>query len=113
MVNAHPDEVPDPGASVVMDATRRYSNLDTSLEHARKLAKKTGRNRQVERLNPTAKAHRVAQRLDGATIQQLVADYRDGVPTTRLTTKYGLAKGTVSKLLREHGATVRSNRRPT
>jgi hypothetical protein len=54
--------------------------------------------------------YRITQRLDEATIQQLVQDYRDGIPTTRLTTRYGLAKATVLKLLREHGVAMRDNR---
>jgi hypothetical protein len=37
----------------------------------------------------------------------LVADYEAGVPTTELTTRYGLAKGTVLRLLEEAGIAMR------
>jgi hypothetical protein len=37
----------------------------------------------------------------------LVADYETGLPTTELTTRYGLAKGTVLRLLEEAGVSLR------
>jgi hypothetical protein len=40
-------------------------------------------------------------------ITQLVADYQAGVETTELTERYQLGKGTVLKLLREHGVAMR------
>jgi hypothetical protein len=51
--------------------------------------------------------HKVVQRLSEATIQQLVSDYRDGTPTTVLTSRYNLGKGTVLRLLRPNGAAIR------
>jgi hypothetical protein len=44
------------------------------------------------------------------TIEQraaLVADYETGLPTTELTTRYGLAKGTVLRMLEEAGVAMR------
>lgn len=95
-----------------VDATRRYSNLDKQLERARTVAmaaRQTGRK--VDRVAPPRR-HRVADRLGETIIMQLVKDYEDGIPTTRLTPRYGLAKGTVLKLLQEHGVTAHHNRRP-
>jgi hypothetical protein len=40
-------------------------------------------------------------------VAQLVADYQSGMATTRLTSKYNLGKGTVLRLLRSHGVTLR------
>lgn len=60
----------------------------------------------VERATPPRR-HRVADRLDESIILQMVKDYGDGIPTTQLTSRYGLAKGTVLKLLRERGVTMR------
>jgi hypothetical protein len=37
----------------------------------------------------------------------LVADYEIGLPTTELTTRYGLAKGTVLRLIEEAGIPMR------
>ena len=37
----------------------------------------------------------------------LVADYKTGLPTTELTTRYGLAKGMVLRLLEEAGIPLR------
>ncbi len=39
-------------------------------------------------------------------MEQLVQDYEAGVPTTQLTKKYGIGKGTVLKLLRDHDVRV-------
>jgi len=36
-----------------------------------------------------------------------VADYEAGIPTTQLTTKYSIGKGTVLRLLRAHGVQLR------
>ena len=96
----------------MVEATRRYSNLDKQLERARTGATAAQRNgRIVARATPPLR-HRVADRLNESVINQLVKDYRDGIPTTRLTARYRLAKGTVLKLLRDHGVTIRNNRRP-
>jgi len=51
--------------------------------------------------------HNVHRRLDPDVIAQLVADYQAGSPSTELMATYGLGKGTVLRLLREHGATIR------
>ncbi|MGX7678350.1 hypothetical protein ACSMXN_05590 [Jatrophihabitans sp. DSM 45814] len=53
------------------------------------------------------RAHRIAQRLDETVIAELVQTYRDGIPTTQLTGRYGLAKGSVLKLLRAHDVQMR------
>jgi DNA-binding IclR family transcriptional regulator len=52
----------------------------------------------------------VVRRLEPAIIEQLVHDYEAGVETTELTERYGLGKGTVLRLLRSHGATMRRQR---
>ena len=95
---------------ILVDATRRYSNLDKTLERTRTVLDSTGQIRRRDRAEKPQRRHRVADRLDETIITQLVKDYKDGIPTTQLVGRYGLAKGTVLKLLREHGATARSNR---
>jgi len=39
---------------------------------------------------------------------QLVSDYEDGTPTTSLTQKYKLGKGTVIRLLHDNGVPLRN-----
>lgn len=51
--------------------------------------------------------HKLAQRLDADTVKRLVADYNAGVPTTQLSKKYGLGKGSVLKLLSDAGTPMR------
>jgi hypothetical protein len=53
------------------------------------------------------RVHDVRRRLNRETITQLVADYEAGQSTPTLVKRYGLAKGTVLKLLKEHGITMR------
>jgi Helix-turn-helix domain len=40
-------------------------------------------------------------------IAQIVAEYADGTPTTLLAKRYGIGKGTVLRLIRESGVTLR------
>lgn len=56
---------------------------------------------------PPPRVHKVDLRLDPEIILRLVADYGDGTPTTVLTQRYTLGKGTVLKLLRERGVAIR------
>jgi ABC-type transport system involved in cytochrome bd biosynthesis fused ATPase/permease subunit len=49
----------------------------------------------------------VNRRLGSKTIARLVADYRAGIPTTDLTTKYGIGKSTVLRLLQDNNAPMR------
>jgi hypothetical protein len=50
---------------------------------------------------------RVSQRLDAATIQQLVSDYEAGLSGRQVAVKYDLARSTVLGLVRTHGVAVR------
>ena len=49
----------------------------------------------------------VARRISTETVDQLVSDYKSGVPTTELTGRYGLAKSSVLKLLADRGVVMR------
>jgi len=51
--------------------------------------------------------HKLPQRLDPDTVNCLVTDYNAGVPTTQLTKRYGLGKGSVLRLLSDAGTTMR------
>ena len=55
-----------------------------------------------------AQRHKLQQRADWTQVAaQVVADYEAGVPTTQLTTTYGLGKSSVLRFLREAGITMR------
>ena len=56
---------------------------------------------------PLASRRRVSQRLGPELIDRIVAEYQCGTSSTRLTAQYGIGKGTVLRLLRQHGLTLR------
>src|SRR4051794_32330494 len=93
----------------VVDLLRRYSNLPNfepalqCLQHGR-----TRRPSSVTSKPPVARRHKLTQRLDPATVARLVADYEAGTPSTQLMRDYRLGKGSVLRLLREHGAAMRN-----
>jgi tRNA A37 N6-isopentenylltransferase MiaA len=61
-----------------------------------------------ERLDTTPRVRqRVDQRLGSELILEILAEYAGGVSTARLTTRYGIGKDTLMRLLRERGVNVR------
>jgi hypothetical protein len=65
-----------------------------------------------ERRTPSAVRRRpkLKDRLDEATIAAIVEAYESGTPTTVMTERYQLGKGTILKLLREQGVVLRNPR---
>lgn len=61
----------------------------------------------LERLAAAPRVHAIERRLEASVVEQLVQDYEAGVPPTQLAQRYGMGKGSVLKLLRDNGATVR------
>jgi len=59
---------------------------------------------------PTPRVHAVNRRLCPDTIQQLIADYQAGTPSTQLMVTHNLGKGTVLRLLRDHCVQIRNQR---
>lgn len=53
---------------------------------------------------------RVAQRLSEVMIHELILDYQSGLSGRQLAEKYGLARSTLLKLVRERGVAVRHAR---
>lgn len=81
-----------------MELMQRYSKLaDVS-----KTCRPDGVRRVPVVRRPT-RVHSVRKRLGPETIAQLVADYQAGMATTALTMKYRIGKGTVLRLLDDHG----------
>lgn len=92
-----------------MEVLRRYSNrpgLGETLHRTR-----TGLARASSKRHPRrpagGKRHKVAQRLDEATVAQLVAAYGAGATSTALMQRYCLGRGTVLGLLAAAGVTMR------
>jgi hypothetical protein len=63
-------------------------------------------NRLQPPLTP-GRVHKITRRLTDATRAEIVASYEAGTPSTQLIEQYRLGKGTVLRLLREEGVTVR------
>jgi hypothetical protein len=50
---------------------------------------------------------RVSRRLGTAILDRIVAEYVAGTPTTALARTYGIGKGTLLRLIKENGVTIR------
>lgn len=59
------------------------------------------------------RVHNAQKRLGPDKVAQLIADYQAGEPSTALTQRYHLGKGTVLKILKDHGITMRRQGFPT
>jgi hypothetical protein len=101
-----------PSKAEMVEIARRYANrgeLTVDLRRAaEKLAKAAGKRKPSEdRTNRPGQMPSVLERLEPEGIAQLIADYQAAETSTALTEKYEVGKGTVLRLLREHGATMR------
>jgi DNA-directed RNA polymerase specialized sigma24 family protein len=54
------------------------------------------------------RTHKVAQRLQPQTLEQIVVDYEEGLSTAGIVARYGLGKGTVIGILRRAGVAIRN-----
>ncbi len=92
-----------------MDLAGPYSNSRGLRDHLCRLKLQTHplAGAPLRPLTPTPVTTRVEQRVDPACLDRLVADYEAGVATTELTRRYKIGKGTVLRLLSEHGAVMR------
>jgi hypothetical protein len=54
---------------------------------------------------------RVDRRLGNETLERIVVEYVAGAPTTALVRTYGIGKGTLLRLLREHRVSIRHQHR--
>lgn len=54
---------------------------------------------------------RVSRRLGTELLGRIMSEYVTGSPTTALARRYGIGKGTLLRLLREHGVTIRHQHR--
>lgn len=87
----------------MVEVLQRYAN---TAQHRRSPKLANVEHRQsVQSEQPTVppRTHKATQRLDPAIMEQLVADYRDGMPTTQLMQTYHLSKGAILRIMDAHG----------
>lgn len=88
-----------------MDLLGRYSNLRELQQELEALYEEIEKQPRVKRKPPVAThIHKIEMRLGMETIQQIVADYRDGYTSTQLMAEYGIGKTSMLRLLHEAGA---------
>lgn len=90
-----------------MEVLRRYSRSTYHLKLPDPPELASGKPGRTVGSSTSLYVHKARQRLDPATIQQLIQDYQDGTPTTALTKRYKLGKGTILRLLGSHDVTMR------
>lgn len=101
---------PDPVFARKVEVVQRYSKHDltgVALDRLRATLA-AGIHRRHPNAGRRPPRHKLDQRANRADVAaQVVADYQAGVPTTQLTTKYGLGKSSVLRYLREAEVTMR------
>jgi hypothetical protein len=94
-------------STFALELVRLYSNLHRSANRLCQLnrdALSQGRSRpDPAPLVP----QRVERRLGPDLIKRVVSEYASGISTTRLAMRYGLGKGTLLRLIRDRGVTIR------
>ena len=90
-----------------MELVRLYSNPQArpdSLLHLRRAALL---HRRVREEAAPRIPQRVDRRLGPDLIKRIVSEYAGGISTTRLARRYGIGKGTLLRLIRDSGVTIR------
>jgi hypothetical protein len=93
-----------------VETIRRYANiggLAADLSRARQRLLKAPARPDVDETEEPSRIFSAEERLGPETVAQLVADYEAGATSLDLMASYSLGKGTVLRLLRQHGATLR------
>lgn len=85
----------------------RYSSRTDLSRRLLPLAELAGQAARPEPARAQLRPRRLHFRLTDDVRQSLVRDYLNGIPTTELTTKYSLGKGSVLQLLEEAGVAMR------
>jgi hypothetical protein len=93
----------------LVDAIARYSNNrggSFSLEELERIRDLSAHGI-PENSIPAATPRSISRRLDTETLATMVREYDAGATTAELRLKYGLAQGSLLKLLRANGAVIR------
>jgi hypothetical protein len=99
-----------------VEVMQRYSNLD-ALSKTLQILRTAGlispdgkpiprSGRSIEQLEP-AQPFKLDQRLKPEIVAEILARYQAGEPSTAIAASYGLSKGSVIRLLREAGISIR------
>jgi DNA invertase Pin-like site-specific DNA recombinase len=98
-----------------VELLRRYAKLDTFQRSIHILKKYLVRSdngtfhRPSPRLQTTPpQPFKLTQRLTPATVTKIIERYKAGEPSTTIATTFNISKGSVIKLLREAGVTIRN-----
>ena len=98
-----------------VELLRRYSNLDTFQNAVHILAKSLVRSHdgsfQVPSPRPQTtppQPFKLTQRLKSDVVEQIVTRYKAGEPSTAIATTFNISKGSVIRLLRNAGVTIRN-----
>jgi hypothetical protein len=89
------------------ELVRLYSNLHSVAMRLCQLHQAAMSHNRSYPERPLSVPQRVDRRMGAAMIKRVVSEYVSGVSTTRLATRYGIGKGTLLRLIRESGVTVR------
>jgi len=84
-----------------------YSNLHSSAMRLCRLNRDALSQGRTHLERAPSVPQRVERRLGPDLIKQVVSEYASGMPTTQLAAQYGIGKGTLLRLIREGGVTVR------
>lgn len=92
-----------------MEVLQRYAN--TTQQRKSPISVTINPSKSSEIVQPTVspRIHKATQRLDPATVEQLMADYRDGMPTTQLMQTYHLSKGAILRIMDAHAVPRRNS----
>ena len=92
----------------MVEILQRYANTAQHRKSPKLTAAQYEQTAQSDQPDVLRHIHKAAQRLDPATLGQLVADYRDGTPTTHLMSTYHLSKGAILRIMDAHGVPRRN-----
>lgn len=86
----------------MVEVLQRYANTVQHRKPPKLVGTECRQPAQSEQPTVPQHTHKAAQRLDPATLEQLVTDYRDGMPTAQLISRYHLSKGAILRIMDAH-----------
>jgi hypothetical protein len=91
----------------MVELVRLYSNPQARPETLLHLRRRALSHRRVCEETAPLVPQRVDRRLGHDLISRVVSEYAGGISTTRLAKRYGIGKGTLLRLIRVSGVTIR------
>jgi hypothetical protein len=90
----------------MVELLQRYANDQTVAKRLRSAEKLQVKGRPRGDKPATPYRYKLAQRLGPGILDQIVADYRDGIQTPELAERYALSKSSIKKLLHVRGISL-------